>query len=70
VELDSAGTLVALGDIILSYQGRLIESEGQFQAMLELEPPKDEIVFDVLREGRMIKVTLNLKATKAKPTAI
>ena len=70
VELDSAGQVRAMGDILLGYQGREIESEGQFQAMLELEPPKDEIIFDVLRDGQLIKVTLNLKETKAKPINI
>jgi S1-C subfamily serine protease len=61
-----------MGDVLLGYQGRVIESVGQFMAMLEVEPPKDEIVFDVLRDGQIIKVTLNLKKPKAgekKPAA-
>ena len=66
VQTDSAGNIIAIGDILLGYQGRLIESEGQFAAMLELEPPKEEIVFDVLRDGKLIKVTLHLDQTKAK----
>jgi S1-C subfamily serine protease len=69
VQTDSAGKITAIGDILLGYQGRLIESEGQFAAMLELEPPKEEIVFDVLREGKLIKLTLHLDQTKAKPAA-
>jgi S1-C subfamily serine protease len=63
--LDEAGHLKAMGDILLGYQGLAIESAGQFMAMLEWEPPKDEIVFDVLRDGQIIKVVLNLKKAKA-----
>jgi S1-C subfamily serine protease len=59
-----------MGDILLGYQGRVIESEGQFMAMLEVEPPKDEIEFDVLREGKVIKVTLSLKKPKVQPTSL
>ena len=37
-------------------------------AMIEWEteahPPADKVVFDVLREGRIIKVILNLKKPK------
>ncbi len=68
VELDAAGNIRAIGDVILGYQGSPIESEGQLMAKLEIEPPTDEIVFDVLRDGKMIKVTLHLKESKAKAT--
>lgn len=70
VGLDSAGNIRAMGDIILGYQGDSIESEGQFAALLEVQPPKDEIVFDVLREGKIIKVVLNLKQEKVHPPSI
>jgi S1-C subfamily serine protease len=69
IKMDSAGTVQAIGDILLGYQGRAIESEGQFAAMLEVEPPKNEIVFDVLREGKLIKVTLHLDKARAKPAS-
>lgn len=69
--LDEQGAVKTLGDILLGYQGRAIESEGQLMAMLELEPPADEVVFDVVREGQAIKVVLHLKPTKkALPTSI
>lgn len=61
IQADEKGGIQSLGDILLAYQGRLIESNGQLAAMLELEPPADEVVFDVLREGQVIKVVLNLK---------
>jgi len=71
LEVDAAGRVKTMGDILLGYQGRQIENEGQFMAMLELEAPADEVVFDVLREGRLIKVKLQLKtARKAEPTSI
>jgi S1-C subfamily serine protease len=69
--LDEAGHVKVVGDILLGYQGLAIESAGQFMAMLEFEiearPPADEAVFDVLREGQMIKVVLSLKKAKEKP---
>lgn len=69
--LDEQGAVKTLGDILLGYQGRAIESEGQLMAMLELEPPADEVVFDVERDGQAIKVVLHLKPTKkAQPTSI
>ena len=70
LQLDDKGGLKAMGDILLTYQGRVIESNGQLMAMLELEPPADEVVFDVLREGQIIKVVLNLKPGKVQPTSI
>lgn len=63
--VDETGQLKAMGDIILGYQGRATESAGQFMALLEWMPPQDEVVFDVLRDGQIIQVVLNLK--KAKP---
>ena len=66
---DSKGRITALGDILLGYQGKVIESAGQFMAMLEFLAvagmSRDEVVFDVLREGQIIKVALNLKKPKA-----
>ena len=67
--MDADGNPIGLGDIILGYQGTPIESEGQFAALLEAETPKNEIVFDVLRDGKLIKVTLHLDQTKAKPAS-
>ncbi|HEY3399474.1 MAG TPA: trypsin-like peptidase domain-containing protein [Geothrix sp.] len=71
LEVDATGHVKTMGDILLAYQGRIIENEGQFMAMLELEAPADEVVFDVLRDGRIIKVKLQLKPTKkVEPTSI
>ena len=60
LKVDPTGNILGLGDVLTHYQGRPIESNGQLMAMLELEPPGDEVVFDVLREGKSIKVTLKL----------
>ncbi len=65
LQVDAEGHVKVMGDILLGYQGRVIESEGQLLAMLEVEPPADEVVFDVLRDGQVIKVVLNLKQGKA-----
>ena len=67
LELDETGKVKQLGDVLLGYQGRAIENEGQFMAMLELEPPADEVVFDVQRGDQDIKVTLNLKNKTGSP---
>lgn len=64
---DASGRII-MGDILLRYQGQVIESAGQFAAMLEFLAvagmSQDEVVFDVLREGQIIKVVLDLKKTK------
>ena len=71
LEVDAQGRIRVMGDILLGYQGRQIENEGQFMAMLELETPADEVVFDVLRDGRVIKIKLLLKPQKkVEPTSI
>ena len=67
LKLDDKGEIRGLGDVILAYQGRAVESEGQLMAMLEVEHPKDQVVFDVLREGKVIKVTLDLKESTKPP---
>ncbi|MDP1830878.1 MAG: trypsin-like peptidase domain-containing protein [Geothrix sp.] len=70
LQLDEKGEIKILGDILIAYQGNLIENNGQLMAMLELEPPGDEAVFDVLRDGQIIKVVLNLKPGKAQPASL
>ncbi|HJV47988.1 MAG TPA: trypsin-like peptidase domain-containing protein [Geothrix sp.] len=65
---DASGRLI-LGDILLGYQGEPLDNAGQFMAFLEYLAisgmSKDEVVFDVLRDGKVIKVVLNLKEDKA-----
>jgi S1-C subfamily serine protease len=65
---DASGRIV-IGDLLLGYQTKTLESAGQFLAMLEYLAVKglsrDEVVFDVLREGHLIKVVLDLKKPKA-----
>jgi S1-C subfamily serine protease len=68
--LDDKGEIKGLGDVILGYQGRAVENEGQLMAMLEVEPPKDQVVLDVLRDGKVIQLKLDLKARKPLPTRI
>jgi len=71
VKRDARGNLVQLGDIVLTYQGQPIKDEGQLAALLEAEQPKnDEVVLDVLRDGKVIQLKLDLKAKKALPTRI
>jgi S1-C subfamily serine protease len=70
VQRDARGNLVQLGDIVLTYQGQPIKDEGQLAALLEVEQPRDEVVFDVLRDGKVIQLKLDLKGKKALPSRI
>jgi len=67
--LDAAGHVKVMGDILLGYQGEPLDNAGQFMALLEFLAingmSMDEVVFDVLREGQIIKVVLNLKKANA-----
>jgi S1-C subfamily serine protease len=67
LQVDEAGRFRALGDIILGYQGRAVESAGQFLALLEWMPPQGDVVLDVLRDGQITQITLAMGKTKAKP---
>lgn len=70
---DEAGRIQSMGDILLRYQGTDIGSAGQFMAMLEYlamveaKKPKDKVVFDVLRDGEIIQVTLDFRTPAAGP---
>ena len=72
VKRDAQGNLVQVGDIVLAYQGQPIKDEGQLAALLEAaeRPKNDEVVLDVLREDKVIRLNLDLKARKALPAGI
>jgi S1-C subfamily serine protease len=71
LKVDKAGQLITMGDILLTYRGEPLTSAGQFKALLEFlamvetGPARDEVVFDVLRDGKVITVVLNLQKPKA-----
>ena len=71
LQVDKSGQLIAMGDILLAYQGEPLTSAGQFKAflefltMVEAEQPADKVVFDVLRDGQVIKVVLDLRVPAA-----
>lgn len=71
VQRDARGNLIQLGDIVLAYQGQPIKDEGQLAALLEAERPKnDEVVLDVLRDGKVIQLKLHLAEKKPLPARI
>ncbi|HEX9009184.1 MAG TPA: PDZ domain-containing protein, partial [Holophagaceae bacterium] len=71
VQRDVRGNLIQLGDIVLTYQGQPIKDEGQLAALLEAEQPRnDEVVLDVLRDGKVVQLKLDLKPKKALPERI
>ncbi len=59
--------VAALGDVIIGFQGRPIESDIQLFDLMELEPPEAPRVFEVLREGRRLTITLKPGAAVARP---
>ncbi len=67
LKLDREGRVIALGDILLSYQGTPILNGVQLFDLLELDPPKGLVVFDVLRDGKVGKVSLRLETPKEIP---
>jgi serine protease Do len=82
LQVDKNGKLIAMGDILLAYQGEPLTSAGQFKAFLEFlamvgaEQPAKQVVFDVLRDGQVIKVVLDLRkpaadgSSKVQPASI
>ncbi len=71
VQRDARGNLIQLGDIVLAYQGQPIKDEGQLAALLEAERSKnDEVVLDVLRDGKVIQLKLDLKGKTPLPARI
>ncbi|MBL0211219.1 MAG: trypsin-like peptidase domain-containing protein [Holophagaceae bacterium] len=65
LRLDREGHVVAAGDILLTYQGTPIQNGVQLFDLLEVEPPKGPVVFDVMRDGKVGKVTLVVEPPKA-----
>jgi len=47
-----------MGDVILGFQGEPLDADVQLADRLDLLPPKTPLVFDVLREGKEIKITM------------
>jgi len=67
---DAAGKSV-VGDVIVGYQGQRVDSPLQLWSMLEQDPLGTTLVFDVVREGKLIKVTIKpgkVKVRTEKPT--
>jgi S1-C subfamily serine protease len=49
---------VILGDVIVGLNGHPVESDTQLMDLLELEPPETMLAFDVLRDGKLIRIVL------------
>jgi S1-C subfamily serine protease len=50
---------VILGDVIVGLDGHPVESDTQLMDLLELEPPETRLTFDVLRDGKLIRLVIN-----------
>ncbi len=64
LRLDREGHVVAAGDILLTYQGTPIQNGVQLFDLLEVEPPKGAVVFDVVRDGKVSKITMHVETPK------
>jgi len=49
---------VVVGDVIVALNGHPVESDTQLMDLLELEPPETLLAFDVLREGKVVRIVL------------
>jgi S1-C subfamily serine protease len=59
--------VAALGDLIIGFQGRPIESDIQLFDLIELEVPAAPLAFEVLRDGKQLTVVLRPGPPVAKP---
>ena len=57
-KIQEGDKLPTLGDIIIGFQGRSIDNEVQLLDQLELEPPNATLVFEVLREGKRLRISM------------
>ena len=65
-------TDVVLGDVIVGLNGHPVDSDTQLMDLLELEPPETPLAFDVLRDGKVIRLVIRPgknDGTEAKPEA-
>ncbi|HJW08784.1 MAG TPA: trypsin-like peptidase domain-containing protein [Holophagaceae bacterium] len=55
--------ITALGDIIVAVDGRRLSNSGEMFAFLEQAEPKDRVLLDVVRDGKVERLTVELKET-------
>ena len=67
-KLKEGDKVPTLGDVIVGFQGRAIDNEVQLLDLLELEAPDEPMVFDVLRNGLRLRITM--KPGQASPAKI
>ena len=60
---------VILGDVIVGLNGHPVESDTQLMDLLELEPPETLLAFDVLRDGKLIRIVLRSGEQPPRPPA-
>jgi S1-C subfamily serine protease len=60
---------VILGDVIIGLNGHPVESDTQLMDLLELEPPATPLSFDVLRDGKPIRIVLRPGEPRPKSSA-
>jgi S1-C subfamily serine protease len=49
---------IILGDVIVSFKGHAVESDTQLMDLLELEPPEATLEFEVLRDGKKVRIVV------------
>jgi S1-C subfamily serine protease len=61
VVADAEHRITALGDVIVAVDGKRLSSSGELFAFLEQTEPKERVVLDVLRAGKVERLTVILK---------
>jgi S1-C subfamily serine protease len=56
-----------LGDVIIAFNGRTVDSDTQLIDYLELEPPEADLDFTVVRDGKQIHIVLRPRDEPAEP---
>ncbi|HNX94360.1 MAG TPA: trypsin-like peptidase domain-containing protein [Holophaga sp.] len=59
LKLSAQQEILGLGDVIVGFQGHPVENAIQLFDMLDLVPPDSVLEFEVLRDGKPLKLTLN-----------
>ncbi len=66
---DVYGQPVALGDVIVAYNGQSVDTEVELADLLAFHPAGQPVVFDVLRKGQAVKVTIT-PGSRTAPKAV
>ncbi|NHB85925.1 PDZ domain-containing protein [Tessaracoccus sp. HDW20] len=65
-----AADILQPGDLIESLDGQAVATVKDIDAILALHLPGDEVVYDVLRDGKQMSAAITLKASETDPSRV